>query len=100
MVLSQIKAAERTCRKIQDSLVDFEFQMEQNPSNQHVAAQCFTQVQSLKELIRDFDTLLQFVSADGKPSSELLEELIKASVKSRSRLIFLRDRLCRMFEPR
>lgn len=54
----------------------------------------------MKELIRDFDTLLQFVAADRNPSSELIEELVKASVKSRTRLIFLKDRLSKIIEPK
>lgn len=60
LLLSQAKASDRLMKVIQTSLVDHEYKLDKNPSNKEVIKECNSQINTLKELLRDFDTLISF----------------------------------------
>lgn len=64
LLLSQIKASERMMKDIKDKLIDYEYHFEHNPHNQEIVAQCLSHVKALKELQRDFDTLLSYCKGE------------------------------------
>lgn len=88
LLLSQIKAAERIMTEIKSKLIDSEYKLQQNPKNQDVSNECRSFVNSLKEMVRDFDTLIQY-SQTALSRTALDQELIKAAQASKSKVMYL-----------
>ena len=60
LILSQIKTADKVLVEVTSKLVDLEYRLEQNPKNQEAMIECKNYVNTLRELNRDFDTLIAF----------------------------------------
>jgi len=67
--------------------------MSQNPNNLDAQNTCQSFMNSLGEMVRDFDTLIQYAEQNLKRKSNVNTQIIQASLTTRNKLINLIDKL-------
>lgn len=85
---------------IQTSLVDNEYKLDKNPSNQEVVKECNSQINTLRELLRDFDTLVSYSHNAQFKRTEILMELIKSNEASKTKVEYLINKISNMLNDR